>query len=97
MNNYDETHLISYTKLAIILVILLVLTAITVTVSRIDLGALNIWVALIVAWIKTSFVLLYFMHLRYESRILAGTFILTLCFLAIFIGFVFWDVAYRWE
>ncbi len=87
--------MLSYKQLFVILSILLILTSITVGVAGIDLGALNVWAALCIAAIKSTFVLLYFMHLKYESRLLAGTLVLTLSVLAILIGFIFLDVAFR--
>ena len=47
---------------------LLVLTGVTVAVTFIDLGPLNNLVALSIAVIKATMVLLYFMHLRYSRR-----------------------------
>src|SRR5262245_3426525 len=47
---------------------LIVLTAVTVLVSRVDLGPLNTVVALGIASLKASLVLLYFMHLRYTGK-----------------------------
>jgi cytochrome c oxidase subunit 4 len=44
---------------------------------------------------KSSLVVLYFMHLRYESRVFQRMLVCTLAILAIFIGFVFFDVIYR--
>ncbi len=48
---------------------LIVLTAVTVTVAFIDLGALNNVVALGIACLKATLVLVYFMHLRYSSML----------------------------
>jgi cytochrome c oxidase subunit 4 len=48
---------------------LMVLTVITVAVAWLDLGTLNIAVALGVAVVKASLVVLYFMHLKYSSRL----------------------------
>ncbi len=48
---------------------LMVLTAITVAVAWMDLGSLNILVALGVAVIKATLVVLYFMHLKYSSKL----------------------------
>lgn len=45
---------------------LMVLTAITVTVAFIDLGAMNNVVMLTVAFTKATLVVLYFMHVRYS-------------------------------
>lgn len=48
---------------------LMVLTVITVAVAWVDLGSLNIIVALAVAVFKANLVVLYFMHLKYSSRL----------------------------
>ncbi|OFW62817.1 MAG: caa(3)-type oxidase subunit 4 [Actinobacteria bacterium RBG_13_63_9] len=74
---------------------LLVLTAVTVAVSRIHLGALNVWVAILIASLKSSLVLLFFMHLKYEGRLIRTTFLVTIFTLAILISFLFWDVSFR--
>lgn len=49
--------------------LLMALTAITVGVAWVDLGSLNILVALGVAFVKATFVVLYFMHLKYSSKL----------------------------
>ena len=46
----------------------MVLTAITVAVAFVNLGPLNNVVALAIAGIKTSLVVLFFMHVHYASR-----------------------------
>ena len=48
---------------------LMALTAITVAVAWVNLGSLNILVALGVAVFKASLVVLYFMHLKYSSKL----------------------------
>jgi cytochrome c oxidase subunit IV len=48
---------------------LLVLTGVTVAVARVDLGALNTIVALGIAATKAALVVLFFMHVRYGSRL----------------------------
>lgn len=48
---------------------LLVLTALTVFVSGIDLGRMNTVAALAIAVTKAVLVILYFMHLRYSTRL----------------------------
>lgn len=88
-------HVTSYTTLAYVLGILLVLTGVTIGVSYFDLGFFNVPVALLIASTKVGFVLLYFMHLKYEGPIIRYSFISSVIFLAIMIGFTFWDVAFR--
>ena len=84
-----------YKLLFSVLCILLFLTALTVTVSRIDLGILNVWIAILIAAVKATCVLLFFMHLKYESRLLQLTFGGTILCLALLISFLFWDIAFR--
>ena len=74
---------------------LLALTAVTVAASRIELGGLNIWMTILIASIKSSFVLLFFMHLKYEGRFIRTTFVVTVCTLAMLVGFLFWDISFR--
>lgn len=48
---------------------LMVLTAITVTVAFINLGTLNFPIALGIAITKATLVILFFMHVKYSSRL----------------------------
>jgi cytochrome c oxidase subunit 4 len=48
---------------------LIVFTLITVAVAFVDLGPLNTVAAMTIAAVKAFLVLLYFMHLRYTSRL----------------------------
>jgi len=95
VDHQENHHVLSFTKLAGVLAILLVLTGITVGVSYIHLGFLNVPVALAIACTKVTFVLLFFMHLKYEGRFIILSFIGTVTVIIIMIGFTFWDVAYR--
>ena len=52
-----------------IFTVLLVLTAVTVIVSGIDLGRMNTVVALAIAVTKAVLVILFFMHLRYSTKL----------------------------
>ncbi|MBM9613634.1 cytochrome C oxidase subunit IV family protein [Desulfobulbus rhabdoformis] len=91
----NEQHILSYKTLALVLAALLVLTGLTIGVSYVHMGILNVPIALAIASTKVSFVLLYFMHLKFEGRAIKISFLCTICFLAIMISFTFWDVAYR--
>ena len=94
-SHLEETHISSYQSLFGVLLALLALTGVTVFASTIDIGRLNVALALLIASVKGSFVALFFMHLKYESRFLKIMFIITLMFLAVIIGFIFWDVSFR--
>jgi cytochrome c oxidase subunit 4 len=62
-------HIVSAKIYLFIFAALLVMTGITYWVSLIDLGPLNVIVALTIAVIKAVLVVLYFMHVRYSSRL----------------------------
>ncbi len=64
---------------------LVVLTVATVAVTYVDLGRLNIWVAIGIAAFKASLVGLYFMHLRYDSPFNAFILVVALAFVGLFI------------
>ncbi len=85
----------SYSIFVAVWLALMVLTAITVAVAQVDLGALNIWVALGIASLKSGLVIAFFMHMKYENWLLRFSLFATLVTLAIFIGFTFFDVLYR--
>ena len=65
---------------------LIVLTAVTVAVSYVHLGLMNVVVALLIASVKASLVALYFMHLRYESRLVWGFALTPIFFLVLIIA-----------
>ena len=48
---------------------LIVLTLVTIEVAMIDLGKINTVAALTIAVCKATLVILYFMHVRYGSRL----------------------------
>ena len=88
-------HVVSRKTYFIIFVALLVLTAATVWVAYFDLGRLNAIVALSIAVLKATLVVLYFMHVRYSSKLTwvfvgAGFF-----WLAILVAFTLSDYATR--
>jgi cytochrome c oxidase subunit 4 len=74
---------------------LMVLTAITVGVAFINLGALNPIVALGVAAIKATLVILFFMHVKYSSRLTKLTVVLSLFFVVILFAETLMDYATR--
>ncbi|MEE2889678.1 MAG: cytochrome C oxidase subunit IV family protein [Planctomycetota bacterium] len=86
-------HMTGPTLLLVILTLLLFLTWLTVAVSYVDLGGLNVVVAMGVATIKASLVSLYFMHLRWDRPYNAIIFVGSLLFLGIFLGFALLDTA----
>lgn len=74
MSENTAHHIVSPKVYIAIFSALMVFTAITVAVAKFDLasiwGPLNIIVAMTVATIKATLVILYFMHVRYSSKLL---------------------------
>jgi cytochrome c oxidase subunit IV len=66
----EEAHVSSYFSHAVVLVLLLTLTTISVLVTGWHLGALTVAVALIIASVKAGTVITYFMHMKFESLFL---------------------------
>ncbi|QDV37095.1 cytochrome C oxidase subunit IV family protein [Tautonia plasticadhaerens] len=62
-------HVFTIRTNLIIFAILMALLALTVAVSTLDLGALEIPIALTIAFVKAILIMLYFMHLRFSSRL----------------------------
>jgi cytochrome c oxidase subunit 4 len=91
-------HLVGWPILLGTLIVLLALTWITVAATWVNLGRLNLWIALIVATIKGALVCMYFMHLRYDRPFNAILLFASLLFVLLFIGLSLSDtVHYRSE
>ena len=65
----EATHLVPVRVYLTIFSLLMILTAITVGVSFLDLGPFNTLVAIVIAVTKMMLVVLYFMHVRYSTRL----------------------------
>lgn len=77
---------------------LIVLTGITVAVSRVHLGsAVNLAVALIIATIKASVVAAMFMHLAFDHKFHTVIFVSSIVFLGVFVSFTMFDTEARGE
>jgi cytochrome c oxidase subunit 4 len=87
---------VAYARYVYIWLALIVLTAITVTTASLNFGRVGILVVLAIAAVKSTLVLLYFMHLSSEKRLLLKLLVpIAICTLAIFIGLTYTDVLYR--
>lgn len=79
-------HIVPLSTYRNILLVLLFLTVLTVGVSRIDLGAWNTVVAIVVATIKAMLVACFFMHLKFEKKLIILYAIYPLVILFLLIG-----------
>jgi cytochrome c oxidase subunit 4 len=77
---------------------LVVLTILTVAATWVDFGSFNLWVAMVIATVKASLVVLFFMHMRYERPFNAIVFISALAFVTLFVSLTLMDTqAYKPE
>jgi cytochrome c oxidase subunit 4 len=74
---------------------LMILTGVTVGAAYVDLGQLNFSVAILIAGIKASLVVWYFMHVKYQSHMTKLTVGTGLFFLAILLGMSLIDYVSR--
>ena len=74
---------------------LMFLTVFTVAVTYIDLGSFNIVLAMFIAIIKSTLVLLFFMHLYYDNKTNLMFFLASILFMIIFITFTYFDIGQR--
>lgn len=95
MSEHTEHHGPGYGVFVGIWCALMALTAVTVWVAGVNLGFLNVVAAMSVATVKASLVVFVFMHLKYENLTLKLMVLTAFFILAIFIGFTFFDTAYR--
>src|SRR5262245_37719079 len=80
-------HITAVQLLVAVLVILLFLTLITVYTAGIDLGAQwNLVIALVIATVKASLVVTYFMHLRWDHKLHLVVFLSSVLFLLLFLS-----------
>jgi cytochrome c oxidase subunit 4 len=82
LNEIEEVqhHIVSPTVYIAVALALLVLTATTAAMSYVELGVFNAVVALAIAVFKAMLVVLFFMHVKYSTRltkltVIAGIFI----------------------
>jgi cytochrome c oxidase subunit IV len=71
------------------------LSAITVGAAFVNLGSFNPVVALAIACLKATLVVLYFMHVKYSSSLVKITVVLSLFFVAILFAETLMDYATR--
>jgi cytochrome c oxidase subunit 4 len=89
------SHIATVRSYITIFLVLMVLTAVTVLVAYVNLGQLNKVVALGIATFKASLVILYFMHVKYSSRLTKLVVMAGFFFLVILLGLTMTDYGSR--
>ena len=89
-------HIVSVRVYVTIFLVLVVGTILTVAAAFVDFpGKLNTIVALTIATVKATFVVLYFMHVRYSARLVWVIVGSALFWMAIMFAFTFSDYLTR--
>ena len=92
----EPHHQVGYGVFILVWLALLCLTAVTVSAAGVHLGNWNLFVALAIATVKVLLVLSFFMHLKYEGKLLKIMLVMAVLILGIILGLTFGDVS-LWE
>ncbi|HEY3251773.1 MAG TPA: cytochrome C oxidase subunit IV family protein [Ignavibacteria bacterium] len=88
-------HEVSYGTYVMVWLGLVALTAVTVTIAGIHLGSVTLVAALTIATIKTILVVTYFMHVKFDNRVIkVFIFVCLLIFITIMV-LTFSDLSFR--
>jgi cytochrome c oxidase subunit IV len=95
-DHHDDHHGISHVASIKVLVgtggTLLLLTLVTVLATKVDFGAnINLGIAMVIAVIKASLVVLFFMHLKYDKIFHSVVFLSAILAASLFVGFTLMD------
>jgi cytochrome c oxidase subunit 4 len=91
----QQTHIVSTKTYIAVWIALLALTAVTIKAAGMHLGAFSMFANLLIASSKASLVIWFFMHLKYETRMLKFMLLVPIATLTIIIGLTFFDIWYR--
>jgi len=94
--HHDDNHGIAHTASIKVLVgtggTLLLLTLVTVLATKVDFGAnINLAVAMFIAVVKATLVILFFMHLKYDKLFHSVIFVSAILAACLFVGFTLMD------
>ncbi len=84
-------HALPVKMLGGVLGLLLVLTVVTVAVTYVDLGVLNLAVALLIATVKAGLVVTVFMHLKWDKVLNTFAFVSSVLFAILFVSLAMTD------
>lgn len=94
-NSHSHVHITPYGSHVMIWLALVALTAITVTIAGINFGSLTLVSALLIAAAKTVMVVNYFMHVKFDTKILKIFIFICLILYAVFLILTFSDLSFR--
>jgi cytochrome c oxidase subunit IV len=91
----EKNHIVPYRVYVIVLGGLLVLTFLSIAITRIDLGALAVTGALAFAVVKSFLVMTWFMHLKYDKLYIILWVFFVFAVIIVTIVVTFLDYIYR--
>jgi cytochrome c oxidase subunit 4 len=92
-----HTHVSSIPFYVAVFAALLTLTGLTVGQSYVDLGRLNLAAVVVIASLKATLVVLFFMHIRHDAKFNGLMVLACIGFIGIFFAYTFNDVGHRGE
>lgn len=93
--SHAEHHVSSIKLLSIVFGGLVFLTVVTVLTAQVDLGPLNVPLALLIATTKAALVVVIFMALKWDNKVNTAIFGVGVLFVLVFISFTLFDTLYR--
>ena len=87
-------HITEYKTYAIVLIVLLILTMVSILVTHMQLKAWTVGVTLIVTCVMAGLILIYFMHLKFDNFLIKLLVALVFLLFAIFMVLVLLDYSY---
>lgn len=91
----EKNHIIPYRTFLFVLAGLICLTLTSVAVTQISLGAFTVTITLIIAAVKSTFVLRIFMHLKFDNKMFSIVVIAVVLLIALVIFITLLDYLYR--
>ena len=95
MAGHADHHVVPRKVYYVIFGTLMVLTGVTVAAAYVDLGPMNVVVAIVIACVKALIVVLYFMHVKFSTRLVKLTVIAGLYWMGILLALTLSDYLTR--
>ena len=94
-DEHEEHHLVPYKVFVNVWLVLVLLTGVTVGAAYLDLKHMAFFTAILIASVKCTLVIMYFMHVRYDKPLITYCLIAAFGTYAIFVLLTFADYAFR--
>jgi len=91
----EKKELLPYGKFVMVWLGLLALTGLTITAASLQFGKWSVWAAILIATIKGSLVVMIFMNIKYEDRLLKYMLSIAVATLMVIMILTFSDILFR--